>query len=273
MNLIEENYSDIRNLNNIWGNKFSEKRINFLDKAGTVKFLNSGYKCITKYFPSNIASVLEVGVGSARFLTKWKESNPNCICYGVDKSSDVIEYLQKEDRTHNIKLSIGDALHLPFPQNFIDTIFSEGLLEHYLPKHQLKILTEMGKVATQSVIVTVPNYYCPSLRLAMLYTDTKGNKCNWRYGYEKPMKYSELVALFKKAGFSKVKRVGGWCPWYGLKFYKWDTQSRKKILPWYISILLGIRFILETITSLIDPIFGNVFSFYFGYEITVIGKK
>jgi len=44
-------------------------------------------------------------------------------------------------------------------------------------------------------------------------------------------------------------------------------------LPWYISILLGIRFILETITSLIDPIFGNIFSFYFGYEITVIGKK
>ncbi|KHN52893.1 hypothetical protein OI70_19015 [Dickeya fangzhongdai] len=107
----------------------------------------------------NNNSYLEVGCGgslSVHYLSK----HDNVISYGLDYDDMAIEYSQflKKQLNSNAVILKGNAFSLPFDDNSIDCVFSIGMIEHYSKEEQLKILTEMARVAKKNLIIGIPNY-------------------------------------------------------------------------------------------------------------------
>lgn len=275
------NYGSIENLNKIWGERLSESQPDCKNQIGRERFFLKGFECITKCFPDNTKNVLEVGCGTSRFLAKWSLQNPECKAYGIDKSTKVVhQAVQEQMSISNLCIIAGDAFCLPFPDNMMDVSFSEGLLEHYHPPQQEKIIREMIRVTMKGkpIITAVPNYNCPSLKLAMAYNGIKKDSFdetidNWRYGYEKPMKHKEAIELYEKVGLSNIKVTSGWSPWYGLKMYRWDHSKKKPVYPWFQPVLSVTQQFIECITSIVDFLCKNKISYFFGYEFVVKGFK
>lgn len=100
-----------------------------LDKADAAAW-------IPKYIGPHLAkarSVLSVGCGPGVFLREIAELHPDIDVAGVDQSSTRIQ--QAEQRCHglpNVRVSVGDAMELPFESNRFDLVFCRFLLE-YLP--------------------------------------------------------------------------------------------------------------------------------------------
>ena len=127
-------------------------------------------------------------------------------------------------------------------------------------------------------MVAVPNFYCPSLILAMAYNgvdwrDVGKYQHRWRYGYEQPMRHSELSELFKRVGLKNVTIDSGWGVWYGLKVYRWEDKSQQPVYPKFRNVLLFAQKVLEKITALIDPLSNGLLTTLFGYEFIVRGDK
>lgn len=78
--------------------------------------------------------VLDLGCGNGRLLQIFKEID---IKYtGVDSSEKLIEIAKKT--YPNAIFQVADALHLPFPNNDFDKIFSVAVL-HHIPSKALRL--------------------------------------------------------------------------------------------------------------------------------------
>ncbi len=75
--------------------------------------------------------VLEIGVGMGADHLQWAQAEPRSLA-GVDLTARAIAFTRARLSWHNLtsKLSVGDAEHLPFPDDSFDLIYSWGVLHH-----------------------------------------------------------------------------------------------------------------------------------------------
>jgi len=87
--------------------------------------------------------VLDLGCGNGRWFRLFQEKKVNYI--GVDSSERLIEIAKK--KYPEAKFQAADALHLPFPNNFFDKIYSIAVL-HHIPSEGLRLgfLKEIRRV-------------------------------------------------------------------------------------------------------------------------------
>ena len=87
--------------------------------------------------------VLDLGCGNGRWYKVFKEKKVNY--FGIDNSEELIE-IAKENFP-DAKFLVGDALNLPFPDNFFDKVYSIALL-HHIPSEdfRIKVLEEAKRV-------------------------------------------------------------------------------------------------------------------------------
>lgn len=87
--------------------------------------------------------VLDLGCGNGRWFRLFQEKKVNYI--GVDSSEKLIEIAKK--KYPEAKFQVADALHLPFPNNFFDKIYSIAVL-HHIPSEELRLgfLKEIRRV-------------------------------------------------------------------------------------------------------------------------------
>ena len=78
--------------------------------------------------------VLDLGCGNGRLLQIFKEIDIDYT--GVDSAEKLIEIAKK--LYPNAKFQVVDALHLPFPTNHFDKIYSIAVL-HHIPSNQLRL--------------------------------------------------------------------------------------------------------------------------------------
>jgi tRNA (uracil-5-)-methyltransferase TRM9 len=87
--------------------------------------------------------VLDLGCGNGRWYKVFKEKKVDY--FGIDNSEKLIE-IAKENFPE-AKFFVGDAMNLPFPDNFFDKVYSIALL-HHIPSEdfRIKVLKEAKRV-------------------------------------------------------------------------------------------------------------------------------
>jgi tRNA (uracil-5-)-methyltransferase TRM9 len=158
--------------------------------------------------------VLDLGCGNGRWYKVFKEKKVDY--FGVDNSEKLIE-IAKENFP-DAKFFVGDALNLPFSDNFFDKIYSIALL-HHIPSEdfRIKVLKEVKRVLRPGGILILTCWRVHRLReiLAFLkYTFLKiigKSKLDFRDTFvpwgKKTLRYyhfftqKELENLVKKVGF------------------------------------------------------------------------
>jgi len=105
---------------------------------------------VKKYSPGK--RILEVGFGSAGDLNTLSTLGYDCYCH---EKSKVAYKLAKKNKKLNIFL--GDGRKSPFPNNYFDLIFHQGLLEHF--KNPKQLLIDHLRILKKNgvVIIDVPH--------------------------------------------------------------------------------------------------------------------
>lgn len=164
--------------------------------------------------------VLDLGCGNGRLLQIFKEIDIDYT--GVDSSEKLIEIAKKT--YPSTKFQVADALHLPFPTNHFDKIYSVAVL-HHIPSEEfrLQFLEGVRRILKPGglFILTVWDLWRwwrigTIFKFTLLQTlgksklDFKDIFVPWRgicYRYIHCFTQKELEELMKKAGF-KIKEVG-----------------------------------------------------------------
>jgi len=105
--------------------------------------------------------VLDLGCGNGRWYKVFKEKGVDY--FGVDNSEKLIQ-IAKENFPE-AKFFVGDALNLPFPENFFDKIYSIALL-HHIPSEEfrIKVLNEAKRVLKKRGILVLTCWKIHRLR-------------------------------------------------------------------------------------------------------------
>jgi ubiquinone/menaquinone biosynthesis C-methylase UbiE len=162
--------------------------------------------------------VLDLGCGNGRWYKVFKEKRVDY--FGVDNSEKLIE-IAKENFP-DAKFFVGDALNLPFPDNFFNKVYSIAVL-HHIPsdtlrmkflkeakrvlKHQGKLVLTVWRFVQKEEIFRLVKYTILKI-LGISKLDFKDVFEPWG---KKVVRYyhcfskRELENLVKKAGFEILK--------------------------------------------------------------------
>lgn len=99
------------------------------------------------------SSYLEIGVGTAQTLVRL-ERMTRVRSVGIEKTPRAYEIGKAYAR--DCEIVLGDGLALPFADTSFDVVYSLGLLEHFEPAEQARLLREQARVAAKKVLVEVP---------------------------------------------------------------------------------------------------------------------
>lgn len=134
----------------LWSEFIKKRKQTFLDKTLKHERL---IKAIMKYTPAG-GRVLEVGCGSG--LTSMLLSQTFYVT-ATDMDEEILDETENLASFHNFNLEVKKAnvLALPFQEKAFHTVFSQGLLEHFLDSQIVTALKEQARVAN-TVIVDVP---------------------------------------------------------------------------------------------------------------------
>ena len=99
------------------------------------------------------SSYLEVGVGSAQTIVRLQRMT-RASCTGIEKTPGAYEIGKAYAK--NCDIQLGDAFGMPFPDKSFDVVYSLGLLEHFEPEEQVRILREHARCARNMVVMNLP---------------------------------------------------------------------------------------------------------------------
>jgi len=134
--------------------------------------------------------ILDVGCGKGFQLYEISLLVPGVEIYGIDISTYAIENSKEEIKD---RLQVGNANHLPFPDNHFDLVFSITTL-HNLHNYDLdKALREMERVGKQNKYVCVESYRNEEEKANLLY---------WQVTCEAFCTPEEWEWWFKQTGYS-----------------------------------------------------------------------
>ncbi len=274
-------------LQRVWGQRFDWKAPDEIMRATSIdqnSFSRSAYRAISQFFPQDARRLVETGSGSGKNLIAWASAHPGTELVGIDVSEQAISTAGKGAKARDIKnvhFIKGDIRDEPFADGQFDVVFSEGVIEHFDTRDMRQIISETVRITKPggSVVISVPNYYCPSLMFAMWlngidWRDVRKNGAynKWRYGYEQPQKPQDLVRMFMELGMTDIK-LDGYEPLYGLEAYRWDAENRRAVYPFYRPALQLIKTVLDPIIGWVDSWTNRSFSRHFGYEFVIRGIK
>lgn len=117
--------------------------------------LNRFHERIRQLFPPDIKTILEVGCGEGFSAEAVLNNYPFERGYGGDISESALqEATRRFSRFHYVTLS---AATLPFPSKSVDLVFSTETFEHLTPEDAIRATQEVRRIATQYVLLSVPN--------------------------------------------------------------------------------------------------------------------
>jgi len=100
--------------------------------------------------------ILDLGCGNGRILEILEDKNIDYV--GLDNSEKLIEIAKKN--YPQAKFLVGDALSLPFPNDFFDKVFSIRVLPH-IPSNefQFQFLKEVSRVLKPGGLLILTAWY------------------------------------------------------------------------------------------------------------------
>ncbi|MBD3842123.1 MAG: methyltransferase domain-containing protein [Campylobacterales bacterium] len=143
---LKRNVYNPKELNELYNNRFGFTKDQINDQ-----FL--------KDIPKD-AKILEVGTNIGNQLFHLQSQGFTNL-YGIEIQSRAINYAKH--RTDNLNIIKGDALDIPFKDNYFDVVFTHGVLIHISPANINKVLDEIYRVTKKYIWGF--EYYAP------VYTD------------------------------------------------------------------------------------------------------
>jgi len=144
--------------------------------------------------------ILEVGSGSGFALIVLKDYGFDVVALDIDK--DVVRNMKSTQSRFNVFFPIvrADMFNLPFKSKSFDTVFSQGVMEHFDDEDIVNGLIEQKRIAN-TLIMDVPTNIMEKPA----------------YGDERLLPASHWKQLLKKAGLNVIRRYG----WSVPQKYKW----------------------------------------------------
>lgn len=211
--------------------------------------------------------VLEVGAGTGRdsFLLAREGAEVIVLDY-ADNSLAIMRDIAKENPEH-VRLLQGDAFNLPLPDNSIDIVFHQGLLEHF--RDPQPILNENARVLKPGgfALVDVPQKY--HVYTLIKHTLIAMNK--WFAGWETEFTIEELQDRVRQTGLEVERSYGEWMS--PSLFYRIAREGLRKTgvkLPLYPKGIPGLR---DMRGYLRERFKDSRLALKTGLDIGVIGRK
>ena len=159
-------------------------------------------------------SYLELGVGSAQTIVRLQRMT-GAECTGIEKTTNAYE-IGKAYAT-NCTILQADAFHLPFPDKSFDVVYSLGLLEHFEPEEQVRILREHARCARRMVVMNLPPTLLHVRLILWVNRRVFGRRGVWAdeelfSAVHMRKKYPKLQFRFQQDF-----RAGGLCCWFAMK--------------------------------------------------------
>lgn len=104
-----------------------------------------------------IGSLLDVGAGTGRTLSRIRAAHPGISLRGVEPSPALRQFSVDRWGLAPDEVTDGDALALPFPDRSFDVVSSFGILHHI--KDHGRAVSEMARVARKGVFISDANCY------------------------------------------------------------------------------------------------------------------
>ena len=185
--------------------------------------------------------VLEVGAGTGRdSFTIAEEGAKVYVLDYADAALDIVKSLNSQNEEQVIPIQ-GDAFALPFPDNSLDIVFHQGLLEHF--RDPWGILRENYRVLKPGglAIIDVPQRW-------HIYTLVKHILIplgSWFAGWETEFSVRQLEKSLRKHGLEPVALYGDWMyPCFGYRIFReicWKLGIHLPLYPPKVPILWRIR--------------------------------
>jgi ubiquinone/menaquinone biosynthesis C-methylase UbiE len=211
--------------------------------------------------------ILEVGAGSGR--DSFHLAQENAMVYVLDYSPQALKIVNNLNDQSDVSVYLiqGDAFQIPIPDETLDIVFHQGLMEHFTDP--LPLLNEHFRVLKPGgfLLVDVPQRY-------HIYTLIKHiliffNK--WFAGWETEFSIGQLKKLMKQSDFVVRHEYGRWMR--PSLFYRMIREVLKKIkirLPLYPT---GLNYTTKLRDWLRDRFLTKRWAFYTFLDIGVIGQK
>ena len=211
--------------------------------------------------------ILEVGAGTAR--DSFKLIDDGAYVYVLDYSPQAMEIISGLNRNGSSRIQpiLGDAFHIPAPDNSFDVVFHQGLLEHF--REPIGILQENVRVLKKGgvLLVDVPQKF-------HIYTAIKHflifiNK--WFAGWETEFTITELPQLVERSQVKVVHKYGSWMR--PSLFYRIAREVLMKLkiqLPLYPQ---GFKAVRKIRNSVRQRFIRSKWAFYTFLDIGIIAKK
>jgi ubiquinone/menaquinone biosynthesis C-methylase UbiE len=164
-------------------------------------------------------NVLDLGCGNGRLYELFKFKIVGY--YGIDNSEELIEIAKI--RYPRANFQVGDALNLPFPDNFFDNVFSVAVF-HHIPSKEFRItfLKEAKRVLKPGGKLILTVWHFPAWKKILLFkknlifkiigiskVDFNDNFIKWGKETKRYVHYFskvELKKLVKKTGL-KIRKI------------------------------------------------------------------
>ncbi len=211
--------------------------------------------------------VLEVGAGTGRdsFTLAERGAQVFVLDY-ANAAMDIVKRLNQENEPQVIPIQ-GDAFQLPFPDNSLDIVFHQGLLEHF--RDPWEIVRENYRVLKPDgiAVIDVPQRW-------HIYTIVKHILIPlnlWFAGWETEFSLGELRKEMQKRGFKIIGYYGDWM--YPCLFYRtlreilWKLGIHLPLYPPKVPILWRVRRWLR------EKLRRTIFGAYTGLSVGIVLKK
>ena len=129
-----------------FGAEYLKRNIYDIDELYTKNYGTNKTQMNTKFL-KNIpkdARILEVGTNIGVPL-KHLQSMGFTNLYGIDLQPRAIEYAKQT--SENLYIIKGDALDIPFKDNYFDLVYTHGVLIHISPENIKKAISEIHRVS------------------------------------------------------------------------------------------------------------------------------
>jgi len=125
-------------------------------------------RSFARFHEGSAQDVLEIGVGMGADHLEWAKSGPRRLA-GVDLTPRAVGWTAQRLVTYGFasELSVGDAEHLPFPDDSFDIVYSWGVLHHSPDTPQA--FREAHRVLRPGATLRAMIYHRPSMVGLMLW--------------------------------------------------------------------------------------------------------